>query len=121
MFGAVRDRIPCSALLWSARAGSELSVVTVIYSDTIAPSTGFRSMRTLRSLSATTNSAVPQFKQIFTSGNSKTMGFLRPSKPWKCIAISLVKDLRGDSQRGQTMKPHTTMVRQSVIDCGTQF
>ena len=92
-----------------------------VYSDTIAPSTDLRSMSTLRSLSGTTNSALPQFKQISTLGKSQTMVFLRLSDPEKCIAISVGKDLRGDSQRGQNIKASPCWVGSLSLIGRTEF
>jgi hypothetical protein len=42
------------------------------------------------SVSETTNSAFPQFKQTNSSGNTQTMGFSRPFRPGKWMAISAV-------------------------------
>jgi hypothetical protein len=48
----------------------------------------FTSVR--RSLSGTINSAFPQVKQRNSSGNTQTMGLLRPSSPCEWMATSAV-------------------------------
>ena len=74
------------------------------YLDTIAPPTSFPSISTLRSLSGTKNSAVPQLKQISNLGKRRTRGLSSPSGPGKWMAISLVNNLREDAQRTQIIK-----------------
>ena len=61
---------------------------------TTAPSTWAPVRRTSNSFSGTINSAKPQSRQTEIFGNTHTMGLFRPSRPWKCSAISLVNPSR---------------------------
>ena len=64
----------------------------------------FTSVR--RSLSGTKNSAFPQFKQRNSSGNTQTMGLLRPSSPGEWMATSAVKRrCLSDPQHLHVMSP----------------